>query len=327
MIPLMAQGGYRANGWLGLLLGTALWYPIFGLEDADAATFEAAVDPIVGAIGDRAQVKHRGGDLSEDVPPKVAPARTVFEPTLEDSEEPAPTPTRAHVPAPSPRPPAPAPTPARTPAPAPTPTPRTPVPALAATPAIPNRTALAPVAPDAHSFTPSMQVQMSPISNAPSMPCGSAQQVAGSPLGQRLDGDDLERLVEIMNEQRQHMTELTHMVLAREDKHTDRMERVQDKHTDRMERVLQLQNESASRSSSSTPGQTPPTEQQQHQGRQAVSNTHDDVGGTALVALMGALGLPGWLIAHRAWLRRIVVVVVLLRWRPLLRLLSRLGGV
>eukprot|EP01047_Picozoa_sp_COSAG01_P052230 COSAG01_NODE_5474_length_4237_cov_1.975592_1_plen_93_part_00 len=61
MIPLMAQRGYRANGWLGLLLGTALWYPIYGLEDADAATFEAKVDPIVGAIRDRAQVKHSIG--------------------------------------------------------------------------------------------------------------------------------------------------------------------------------------------------------------------------------------------------------------------------
>eukprot|EP01043_Picozoa_sp_COSAG02_P088725 COSAG02_NODE_25800_length_648_cov_4.361446_2_plen_41_part_01 len=41
-----------------------------------------------------------------------------------------------------------------------------------------------------------------------------------------------------------------------------------------------------------------------------------------MVALMGALGLPGWLIAHRVWLGRIVAVAVLLRWRPLLRLLS-----
>ena len=158
------------------------------------------------------------------------------------------------------------------------------------------------------------------------------QQVAGSPnvshtpLGQqRLDGSsssslaDLSTMVEIMNEQRQHMTELTQMVLAREDKHTDRMER-----------LMQLQSDSTPRSPS-TRGQTTPTEQHhhqhQHQGRQAVSNTHDDVSGTALVAVMRALGLPGWLIAHRAWLGRIVLVVILLRWRPLLRLLSRLGGV
>eukprot|EP01046_Picozoa_sp_COSAG06_P004558 COSAG06_NODE_191_length_20709_cov_8.536778_11_plen_182_part_00 len=181
---------------------------------------------------------------------------------------------------------------------------------------------------------------MSPPSNGLGM-YGTTQQVAASPkssdtpLGQRLDGSstslaDLSTLLDIMNqrdteqrqhmnerdaEQRQHTTELTQMVLAREDKHADRMER-----------MLQLQNDFAPRSPS-TPGQMPPTEHQQHQGRQAVSNTHDDVSGSALVALMGALGLPGWLIAHRAWLGRIVAVAVLLRWRPLLRLLSRLGGV
>jgi hypothetical protein len=109
------------------------------------------------------------------------------------------------------------------------------------------------------------------------MPYGIAQQVAGSPkssdtpLGQRLDGSstslaDLSTLLDIINErdaeQRQHTTELTQMVVAREDKHADRMER-----------MLQLQNDFAPRSPS-TPGQMPPTEHQQHQGRQAVSNTH-----------------------------------------------------
>ena len=120
---------------------------------------------------------------------------------------------------------------------------------------------------------------MSPTSNALDVPYGSAQQVAGSPnasdtpLGQRLDGSssaltNLSTSVEIMNErdaeQRQHMTELTHMVLAREDKHIDReaehrqhtTELTQmvlareDKHADRMERMLQLHNEPAPRSPS-----------------------------------------------------------------------------
>ena len=285
---------------------------MYGLEDADEATFQAKIDPIVKAIGDQGQVKHSGGDLSEDATPQVAPAgtrlrqgTTVFEPTPE---------------------PAPAPAPAR-----------------ARAPARPTTPALAPVAPDARSFTPSMQAQMSPTSNALGMPYGTAQQGAGSPntshppLGQRrLDGSslsslaDLSTMVEIMNEQRQHMTELTQMVLAREDKLTQMVLAREDKHTDRMERLMQLQSDSTPRSPS-TRGQTTPTEQHhhqhQHQGRQAVSNTHDDVSGTALVAVMRALGLPGWLIAHRAWLGRIVLVVILLRWRPLLRLLSRLGGV
>jgi hypothetical protein len=332
MIPLMVQKGYNANGWLGLLLGTAVWFPMYGLEDADGDTFQAKVDPIVKAIGDRGHAKHSGGgDLSKGAPPKVAPARTrVRQRTdagaclraLRQGVEPTPTPEPAAAPA----------RPARASAPrasAPLP------PALAATPTTPNRTAVAPVAQDTHSFTESMQRQMSMSSNAPGMPYGSAQHVAGSlntsgtPLRQRFDGPsssltDLETLLESMRErdaeQRQHMTELTQMMLAREDKHADRMER-----------MLQLLNDSAPRSLS-TPAQTPPAQHQQHQqhqGRHAVSNTHDDVRGNenALVALMGALGLPGWLVAHRAWLGRIVVAVTLLRWRPLLRLLSRLGGV
>jgi hypothetical protein len=337
MIPLMAQEKYQANGWLGLLLGTGLWFRIHGLENADDKTFGANVDPIVKEIGNRGKVKgSKKGDppSSEDVP-KVASSSpgtsrrqgtTAFEPNPEPAPAPAPAPVSSS---------------------------RTPALAPAATA---THTASAPVAPDAHSFAPSMQVQMSPASNAPGMQYigeyGSVRQVAGSPnvshtpLGQRLDGSsssslaDLSTMVEIMNEQRQHMTELTQMVLAREDKLLAREDKLtqmvlarEDKHTDRMERMLQLQNDSTPRSPS-TRGQTTPTEQQQqqhhhhhHQGRQAVSNTHDDVSGTALVALMGALGLPGWLIAHRAWLGRIVLAVILLRWRPLLRMLSRLGGV
>ena len=285
-----------------------MWFPMYGLEDADEATFQAKIDPIVKAIGDQGQVKHSKGDLSEDATPQVAPARTrlqqgttVFEPTPEPAPARAPAPAQARAPASAPWAPAPAPAPA----------------------ARPTTPALAPVAPDARSFTPSMQALMSPTSNALGMPYGTAQQVAGSPntsdtpLGQRLDGSssslaDLSALLEIMNE--------------REDKRADRMEAREEKHADRIERMLQLQNDSAP-PSPSTPGQRPPTEHQQHQGRQTVSNTHDDVSGSALVALMGALGLPGWLIDHRAWLGRIVAVAVLLRWRPLLRLLSRLGGV
>jgi hypothetical protein len=30
IIPLMLEEGYDADGWLGLLLGTSLWYGLFG---------------------------------------------------------------------------------------------------------------------------------------------------------------------------------------------------------------------------------------------------------------------------------------------------------
>ena len=45
MIPLMVQEGYRAKGWLGLLLSTRLWYPFYGCEDDDdAASADSPVE-------------------------------------------------------------------------------------------------------------------------------------------------------------------------------------------------------------------------------------------------------------------------------------------
>ena len=29
MVPMMLAAGYRPNGWLGMLLGTRLWYGFF----------------------------------------------------------------------------------------------------------------------------------------------------------------------------------------------------------------------------------------------------------------------------------------------------------
>ena len=63
-------------------MGTALWFPMYGLEDADEATFQAKIDPIVKAIGDQGQVKHSGGDLSEDATlafERVAGAIKIFD--------------------------------------------------------------------------------------------------------------------------------------------------------------------------------------------------------------------------------------------------------
>ena len=35
MIPLKVQDGYKAKGWLGLILGTRMWYRFYGCEDED----------------------------------------------------------------------------------------------------------------------------------------------------------------------------------------------------------------------------------------------------------------------------------------------------
>ena len=33
MVPLMVEDGYTADGWLGLLLGTRLWFQVYCLRD------------------------------------------------------------------------------------------------------------------------------------------------------------------------------------------------------------------------------------------------------------------------------------------------------
>ena len=43
MIPLLMQKGYRANGWLGLILGTRLYYSFYDAELDDDAVFEQRV--------------------------------------------------------------------------------------------------------------------------------------------------------------------------------------------------------------------------------------------------------------------------------------------
>ena len=59
MIPLMLEEGYHAKGWLGLILGTRLWYSFFNCEEEDEATFEKRLEPVVREIGDRCRAKDK----------------------------------------------------------------------------------------------------------------------------------------------------------------------------------------------------------------------------------------------------------------------------
>ena len=77
-----------------MLLGTAMWYPFYDLQGADDATFEAKVEPIVRAIGDRGKVRTQG---SAGFPHQAAVARapaTASEPSPEGA---AAAPARAPV--------------------------------------------------------------------------------------------------------------------------------------------------------------------------------------------------------------------------------------
>jgi hypothetical protein len=85
MIPLMVEECYRPKGWLGLMLGTRLWYALYGL--ADDEMFNARVEQIAKEIGGRGkltqpqsssssrkQASARTGALPEAIPPQSVTA-------------------------------------------------------------------------------------------------------------------------------------------------------------------------------------------------------------------------------------------------------------
>jgi hypothetical protein len=91
MIPLMVQQDYKPQGWLGLILGTRMWYSMWDAEQDDDTAFERRLDSVVREIGDRGKLL----TVSEAVPP-------FHEPTPAPAPAPAPVAKRASVPAPAP---------------------------------------------------------------------------------------------------------------------------------------------------------------------------------------------------------------------------------
>ena len=53
LIPLMLTQGYEADGWLGLLLGTSIWYGYYGETLSSETAFENRMDALCREIGDR----------------------------------------------------------------------------------------------------------------------------------------------------------------------------------------------------------------------------------------------------------------------------------
>lgn len=97
MIPLMMQNGFSPTGWLGLLLGSSMWFGFYDMEDVDDATFELKVDAVVVAIGDRGRLLE-GPEAdssislaSEGIPP--APRSTSTRPASIRAPPDAPAPT------------------------------------------------------------------------------------------------------------------------------------------------------------------------------------------------------------------------------------------
>jgi hypothetical protein len=104
MVPLMMQQGFKAKGWLGLILGQSVWYAFYESAVPTEEKFIEQMDSLIREIGDRGKIK-TGKVSSEGVPPR-APA-----PAPVPAKAPAPAPAAAAAFEPTPEPaPAPAPT-------------------------------------------------------------------------------------------------------------------------------------------------------------------------------------------------------------------------
>eukprot|EP01047_Picozoa_sp_COSAG01_P096311 COSAG01_NODE_26833_length_701_cov_3062.495017_1_plen_225_part_01 len=53
MVPLMLEEGYRAKGWLGMILGMRLWYGFYGTTLASEGAFESKVEELCRELGER----------------------------------------------------------------------------------------------------------------------------------------------------------------------------------------------------------------------------------------------------------------------------------
>ena len=70
-IPLMLQEGFKAKGWLGLLLGQSVWYAFHDSAIPTDEKFTLQMDALVREIGDRGRIKAEV--VSKRTPPE-APA-------------------------------------------------------------------------------------------------------------------------------------------------------------------------------------------------------------------------------------------------------------
>eukprot|EP01046_Picozoa_sp_COSAG06_P021538 COSAG06_NODE_1624_length_8892_cov_3872.704424_1_plen_1008_part_10 len=53
LVPLMMTEGYEADGWLGLLLGTSMWYGFYGETLSSVSGYETRMDALCREIGSR----------------------------------------------------------------------------------------------------------------------------------------------------------------------------------------------------------------------------------------------------------------------------------
>ena len=67
MVPLMVQQDYKPQGWLGLILGSRMWYAMWDAEKDDDAAFERRVDAVMREVGDRGKLVFSEAVTSSDM--------------------------------------------------------------------------------------------------------------------------------------------------------------------------------------------------------------------------------------------------------------------
>ena len=95
----MMEQGYRATGWLGLLLGTRVYFNFHPAAVATDELFLKQIDAVERDLGERGKRR-----LHEGVPPALAPRGPEPEPEPEPAPAPARVPSRPPAPAPAPAP-------------------------------------------------------------------------------------------------------------------------------------------------------------------------------------------------------------------------------
>ena len=56
MVPLLVEEGYRADGWLGMFIGTRLYYAFCGSVLSSDGAFEGKMEELCRELGERGKV-------------------------------------------------------------------------------------------------------------------------------------------------------------------------------------------------------------------------------------------------------------------------------
>ena len=66
-IPLMLADGYRADGWLGMLIGTRMWYGFFGAVLTEESLFDSKLSELCRDIGLRGTAEAGSCETAADL--------------------------------------------------------------------------------------------------------------------------------------------------------------------------------------------------------------------------------------------------------------------